>query len=85
MLIYLQTTAGKGDECGLFTTRSSCQIACRERRGFPQALGVAVLGPSPSLCFPVNGSLVVRATVTHSEATEKYNPSPEVGGKNIGS
>lgn len=43
----------------------------------------AVLGRSPSLCFPVSGSLVVRATVTHSEATEKYNPSPEVGGKNI--
>lgn len=38
--------------------------------------------PYSLFVFRINGSLVVKATVTHSEAREKYNLSPEVGGKN---
>lgn len=52
------------------------------RRDSRQAQEPAEWGhPHPLFVFRINGSLVVRAAVTHSGAREKHNPSPAVGGK----
>lgn len=49
----------------------------RSRRGLSQVRCLFFrAGPGPCFVFQTNVSLVVKATVTHSEARERCNPSP---------